>query len=119
MALKHNVDVVFVKDRGQLGAEDHAVRIRVVKAGAVDILMDGDDAEGRIRVGSNSLLDRLLMLGHIVVVGVEHDEQAGTVGVVVIAARLGLAVAGLVRVVEVVLVVRVERIMVADRGRNR
>ena len=81
--------------------------------------MDGDDAEGRIRVGSNSLLDCLLMLGHIVVVGVEHDEQAGTVGVVVIAARLGLAVAGLVRVVEVVLVVRVERIMVADRGRNR
>ena len=91
----------------------------MVKARAVDILMDGNDAEGRIRIGSDSLADRLLMLGNIVVVGVEHDEQAGAVGVVVVAARLGLTVAGLVRVIEVVHVVRVERVVVADRGRNR
>src|SRR5699024_9605593 len=61
----------------------------------------------------------LRMLGSVIVVGVEDDEQAGTVGIVVVAASLGHAVVGLVGVVEVIVVVGVERVMVADRGRNR
>ena len=79
VALQDDVDVVLVENRGELGAQDHAVGVRVVKAGAVDVLMDGDDAEFGVRVGSDRFLDGFFMLGHIVVVGVEHDEQAGAV----------------------------------------
>ena len=59
------------------------------------------------------------MLGSVVVVGVEHDEQGGTIAVVVVTAGLGQAVAGLVGGVEVVAVVGIQRVMVADGGGNR
>ena len=114
--LEHHVDVVLVKDGGQLGTEDHAVGVGVVQAGAVDILVDGDDAPGGIGVGGHGLGNGLLMLGHVVVVGVEHDEQAVAVGVVVVAAGLGLTVGGGVGVVEVIGVVGIQGIVVADGG---
>ncbi len=92
VALEHHIDVVLVKDGGQLGAEDHAVGVGVIQAGAVDILVDGDHAPGGVGIRGDGLLDGLLVLGHIVVVGVEHDKQTVAVGVVVVAAGLGRAV---------------------------
>ena len=119
MALEHHVDVVLIEDGGQLGAEDHAVRVGVIQAGAVDILMDGDDPPGSVGIRGNGLLDGLLVLRHIVVVGVQHDEQAVAVGVIVIAAGLGGTVLRGVGVVEVVHVVGIQGVVVADGGGHR
>ena len=50
MSLKDYVNVILVKYRSQLGTKDHTVCIRVIQAGAVDILMDGHDTPFGIRV---------------------------------------------------------------------
>ena len=44
------------------------------RTGAVDILMDGDHAPSGVGSRGDGLLDGLLVLGHIVIVGVEHDK---------------------------------------------
>ena len=116
VALEHHIDVVLVKDGGELCAEDHAVGVGVIQTGAVDILVDGDHAPGGVGSRGNGLLDGLLVLGYIVIVGVEHDKQTGAVRVVVVAAGLGLAVLGGVGVVEVVGVVGIQGVVVADGG---
>ena len=116
VALEHHIDVVLVKDGGELCAEDHAVGVGVIQTGAVDILVDGDHAPGGVGSRGDGLLDGLLVLGYIVIVGVEHDKQTGAVRVVVVAAGLGLAVLGGVGVVEVVGVVGIQGVVVADGG---
>ena len=116
MALEHHVDVVLIEDGGELGAQDHAVGVGVVQTGAIDVLVDGDHTPLGVGVGGHGLGDGLLMLGGVVVVGVQHDEQARAVGVVVVAAGLGGAVIGGVGVIEVVGVVGIQRVVVADGG---
>lgn len=60
------------------------------------------------------------MLSHIIVVGVQHDEQPGAVGVVIVAAGLGRPVLRGVGVIEVIHIVEVQRIVVADgRGHGQ
>ena len=119
VALEHHVDVVLVEDGGQLGPEDHAVRVGVIQAGAVDVLVDGDDPPGGVGIRGNGLPDGLLMLRHIVIVGVQHDEQAVAVEVVIVAAGLGGAVLRGVGVVEVVHIVGIQGVVVADGGGHR
>ena len=116
VALEHHVDVIGVKDGGQLGAQDHAVGVGVVQAGAVDVLVDGHHPPGGVGGVGHGLFDGGLVLGHVVVVGVQHDEQPRAVGVVVVAPGLGGAVIGGVGVIEVVEVVGVQGVVVADGG---
>ena len=54
------------------------------------------------------------MLGYVVIVGVEHDEQACAVGVIVISAGGRPAVFGGVGVVEMIGVIRIQRVVVTD-----
>ena len=70
-------------------------------------------------IRGDGLPDGLLVLRHIVVVGVQHDEQAVAVGVVIVAAGLGGAVLRGVGVVEVIGVVGVQGVVVADGGGHR
>src|SRR5699024_9588328 len=93
--------------------------IRMIVTGAIDILVQRNDPPGGVRVSGNGFLHRFLVLGRVVVVGIEHDEDSRAIAVVIVAAGLGQTVLGLVGVVEVVGIVRVERVMVADRGGNR
>lgn len=80
--------------------------------------MDGDDTPGGIGIGGNGLSNGLLVLSHVIVVGVEHDEQPVAIGVIVVAAGLGGAVIRGVGVIEVVGIVGVQGVMVADGGGN-
>ena len=83
MALKDDVDLIGVKNRRELRAEQDAVRIGMVFAAAVNILVHDDDAPFRIRMGFDGLFDQGLMVGGVVVVGVDDDEQRAAVGIVV------------------------------------
>ena len=58
------------------------------------------------------------MLGNVVVVGVQNDEQAVAVGVVIISARLGQAVVGRIGIIKMIGIIRIQGIMVSDRGCN-
>ena len=68
MSLKDYVNIILVKYRCQLGTKDHTVCIRVIQAGAVDILMNGHDTPFGIREVCNCFLNGLLMFCYIVVV---------------------------------------------------
>ena len=116
VALEDNVDLVGVVDRRELRAQQDAVGVRVIEAAAVDVLVHDDNAPLRIRVGLDGLLDQGLMVGCIVVVGIDDDEEGIAVRVVVAVAcfrRIGFF-RKRIRHIEVVLVTRRHAVMVAD-----
>ena len=100
MSLKNDIHIILIKDRRQLRAEDHSVGIGMIQSGAVDILMDGDNLPFCIRIRGSSLLHGLLMLCHIVVVGVQYNEERITIAVIVVPASLGCSVIGCIGYIE-------------------
>ena len=116
MSLQYHINVIFIKYRRQLCTQDHAVRVGVIQSGTVNILMNGHDSPCGIRICLSSLLDQLLMLCNIVIIGVQHDKQTITVGVVVVAASCGCAVLGSVGIVKVIHIIFVQRVVISDGG---
>ena len=93
----------------------------MILAAAVDVLMHDNDAPFRVRMRFDGFLDQRLMVGRIVVVRIDHDEER-------VAIRVEIAVASRRRVrflrerirhVEMVLVARCHAVMVADARRFR
>lgn len=75
MALEDDVDLIGIVNRRKLRPQENAVGIGVVQAAAVDVLMHDDDTPFRIGMGFDGLFDEGLMVGGVVVVGVDDDEQ--------------------------------------------
>ena len=114
MSLKHYVNIVCVKDWSELCTKDHSVCIRVVKTGTVNILMDGNHTPGCIRVSFYCFLDGILMLCYVVVVGVQNNEKSVAIAVVIVTASCCFSIFCVVRVVEMVCIVRIQGIVVSD-----
>ena len=70
VSLEYNIHVVLIKYRGQLGTQDHTIRIGMIQTGAVDILVNGDDAPFCIREVLYRLLYGLLVLRYIIIIGI-------------------------------------------------
>ena len=87
----------------------------MVKSGTVNILMDGYDAPFCIRVSFYCLFDGVLMFCNIVVVGIQNDEKSLAIAVVVVAASCCFAVFGIIRVIEMIGIIRIQGIVVTDR----
>lgn len=116
MALEDDVNLVSIINRRQLRAQEDAVRIGVIQARAVDVLMHDDDTPFRVRMSFDGFLDQRFMVGSVVVVGVDDDEEGIAVGVIVTVAgfrRVTFFREG-VRYVEVVLVTGCHAVVVAD-----
>ena len=117
--LKYDIDIILIEYRGKLCSQDHTVCVGVIEAGTVDVLMNGDDTPFRIRISGYSFLDRLRMLGDIVIICVQYDEESVAVGVVVVSARFCLTVFRSIRIIEMIGIVRIQRIVVSDGGGYR
>ena len=116
VTLEHYVDLVGIVDRGELVAQDDAVGVGMVEAGAVDILVHYDDAPFRIRMSGDGFFNQGFVVSGIVVVGINMNEQSVAVSVVVAMAcgcRVGFFREG-VRRVEVILIACRQAVMVAD-----
>ena len=70
MPLKHNINVIPVKHRRKLCAQNHAVCVGMVQTGAVYVLMNCYHAPHCIREILNCHFNALLMFGYIVIVGI-------------------------------------------------
>ena len=116
MTLQDNINLIGIVNRRELRAHQDTIGIGVVEARAVDVLVHDDDTPFRIRMSFDGLLDEGFMVGCVVVVGVDDDEQG--IAVRVIVAMAGLRRVGLFReriwYVEVVLISRRHAVMVAD-----
>ena len=89
VTLKYYVDIIPVEYGSQLSSQNHAVGIGMVQSGTIDILVNGYHPPCYIGVSIYSLFNGLLMLRYIVVVGVQYNEQARSIIIVVISSRLG------------------------------
>ena len=114
VSLKNNIDIVCIKHRSQLSTKNHTVCIGVVKTGTINILMDGYDTPFCIRISFYSFFDGVLMFCNVIIVGVRNDEESVTIAVVVITACCCLTVFCIVRVIEMVGIIRIQRIVVTD-----
>ena len=119
MSLKNYIDIIFVEYRSKLCSQDHAVCIGVIKAGTIDILMNRNDTPFCIRISGNRFFDGFGMFRYVVIICIQYDEKSVAVRVVIIAAGCRFAVICGVGIIEMVGIVRIQRIMISDSGGNR
>jgi len=116
MALEDDVDLIGIVNRRELRPQEDAVGIGVVQAAAVDVLMHDDDTPFRIGMGFDGLFDEGLMVGGVVVVGIDDDEQGIAISIIVAVAGLGrIRFFGEgIRYVEMILITAGQAVVVAD-----
>mgnify|MGYP006980318657 CR=1 FL=1 len=76
--------------------------------------MDGYNSPFCIRISFDSFFNCFLMLCHIVIIGIQNNEKALSIAVVVITTCLSFTIFCIIRVIEMIHIILIQRIMVTN-----
>ena len=119
MARQADIDIKFVHQGRKHRTQLSAVGVRMRLAGAIDIMVEHDDAERCIFIAVNGLLHQLTVFFLVGIVAVEHNKQGFAIAEVVIAASGRRAQIALVGVIEVIAIVGAASFVVPNGRGNR